>query len=171
LAFTLVLGGARSGKSAWALRQAQTHGGRLTLIATAQPLDTEMQARIERHQAERDARWTTVEAPLDLAAAITALEPDQVAVVDCLTLWLSNLMHAEMALPLAFERLEAACRASPARILLVSNEVGQGIVPDNALARRFRDEAGRLHQRLAAAADDAVMIVAGLPMWLKRGEA
>jgi adenosylcobinamide kinase/adenosylcobinamide-phosphate guanylyltransferase len=164
---TLVLGGARSGKSAWALGEARGAGGRLVMIATAQALDAEMAERIARHRAERGPGWTTVEAPLELAAAVTDLQPGDTAVIDCLTLWLSNLMAAEIPLAPAFGALEAAVRACPARLFLVSNEVGQGIVPDNALARRFRDEAGRLHQRLAAASDAVVLVVAGLPLRLK----
>lgn len=165
---TLILGGARSGKTAWALARAQEAGGRPVMIATAQALDAEMAERIARHRTDRGGAWATVEAPLELAPAIAALQPGDVGVVDCLTLWLSNLMHAEADLGSAFDALEAAAAACPARLLLVSNEVGQGIVPDNALARRFRDEAGRLHQRLAARCDEAVIVVAGLPIWLKR---
>lgn len=165
---TLVLGGARSGKTAWALARAEAAGGRRVMIATAQALDAEMADRIARHRADRGEAWTTVEAPLELAGAVAALGPGEVGVVDCLTLWLSNLMHAEADLGAAFAALEASVAACPARLMLVSNEVGQGIVPDNALARRFRDEAGRLHQRLAARCDEAVMVVAGLPIWLKQ---
>ncbi|MDR3508007.1 MAG: bifunctional adenosylcobinamide kinase/adenosylcobinamide-phosphate guanylyltransferase [Caulobacteraceae bacterium] len=167
----LVIGGARSGKSAWAQTraesQARTPPGRLLMIATAQAFDAEMTQRIERHRLDRGPAWTTLEAPLNLAETLSDLHTEDVAVVDCLTLWLSNLMLAQIDLEPAFAALVAAASASPARIILVTNEVGQGIVPDNALARRFRDEAGRLHQRLAAAADQAVMIVAGLPLWLK----
>jgi len=168
---TLVLGGARSGKSAWAQSRAEAwaaDGGRLVMIVTAQALDQEMTERVAHHQAQRGDAWTTVETPMDLAAALAALRPDDIAVVDCLTLWLSSLMHAEAPLEPMFAALEAAIAACPARLQLISNEVGQGIVPDNPLARRFRDEAGRLHQRLAATCDEAVMIVAGLPIWLKR---
>lgn len=164
---TFVLGGARSGKSRWAQARAEEMSGALTMIVTAQAFDDEMRDRIARHQADRGARWRTVEAPVALPEAIAALTAEDVAVVDCLTLWLSNLLITEADLEPAFDALEAACAASSATLILVSNEVGQGIVPDNALARRFRDEAGRLHQRLAARADRALMIVAGLPMWLK----
>ena len=164
---TLVLGGARSGKSRWAQARAEAVGGPLVMIVTAQAFDAEMAARIARHQADRDGRWRTVETPLDLAPAIAGLRAGEVAVVDCLTLWLSNLLLADADLDAAFQALEGVCAATPATLILVSNEVGQGIVPDNALARRFRDEAGRLHQRLAARADAALMIVAGLPLWLK----
>lgn len=164
---TLVLGGARSGKSRFAQARAERAGGALTLIATAQAFDAEMAQRIARHRADRDARWRTVEAPLDLAGAVAGLQARDVAVVDCLTLWLSNLMLADADLEGAFQHLEDVCAASQATLILVSNEVGQGIVPDNALARRFRDEAGRLHQRLATRAEAVAMVVAGLPLWLK----
>ena len=118
------------------------------------------------HRTERGPRWRTVEAPLELAAALAELQPEETAVVDCLTLWLSNLMHAERDVEAAAAALLAAM-AGPARLFLVSNEVGWGIVPDNALARRFRDEAGRLHQRIAAKADRVVLVVAGLPLVVK----
>jgi adenosylcobinamide kinase/adenosylcobinamide-phosphate guanylyltransferase len=167
MALTLVLGGARSGKSRWAQAQAEARGGALTMIVTGEPLDAEMAERIARHRADRDPRWRTVEAPLDLAAALAALGPGGAAVVDCLTLWLSNLMLREVDLEATFHDLEAAARSAPGDVWLVSNEVGQGVVPENALGRRFRDAAGRLHQRLAALADRVVMIAAGLPLWLK----
>lgn len=167
MTFTLVLGGARSGKTAFAQAQAEAAVGRPTLIATGQAFDDEMRARIDRHRADRGDRWTTVEAPLDLIGALATLTSDDAAVVDCLTLWLSNLMHAEMDAEAAARDLIIALAACPAPVWLVSNEVGQGIVPDNALARRFRDEAGWMHQRLAAAAGNVFLIVAGLPLRLK----
>jgi adenosylcobinamide kinase / adenosylcobinamide-phosphate guanylyltransferase len=169
LAVTLVLGGARSGKTSFAQMQAQAVGqsGRLVMIATGQALDKEMRQRIALHRAERGEAWTTVEAPLDLAAALIGLGPADVAVVDCLTLWLTNLMLAEMELETATQALVAAVKAVRCPLWLVSNEVGLGIVPENALARRFRDAAGRLHQQLAAVADHVVLVVAGLPMTVK----
>ena len=167
---TLVLGGARSGKTAHAQQRAESIAApmhrRLVMIATAQAFDDEMQDRIARHQADRDDRWITVEAPLDLVGAIAALTGDDVAVVDCLTLWLSNLMTSEADIEPAFDALVAAVIACPTDLLLVSNEVGWGIVPDNAMARAFRDHAGRLHQRLAKAAEETVLVVAGLPLRL-----
>lgn len=168
---TLVLGGARSGKSAFAQTRAETAvslGRPLTMIATAQAFDKEMRDRISLHRADRDARWTTLEAPLDLAEAIVALGPEDVAVVDCLTLWLSNVMAAGIDIDAACQALVDAVGACPATVLLVSNEVGWGIVPDNALARRFRDQAGRLHQALARVVDETVLIVAGLVLPLGR---
>jgi len=170
MATTLVLGGARSGKTQHALERAQTAaatGRPLLMIATAQAFDDEMRERIERHRADRHAGWTTVEAPLDLVGAVATLGPDDVAVVDCLTLWLSNIMAADIDVEVASSDLVQAVAACPATLLLVSNEVGWGIVPDNALARLFRDHAGRLHQRLAVVADEVVLVVAGLPLPLK----
>ena len=169
LTFTLVLGGARSGKSAIAEREAleAARGRRPVLIATGQAFDDEMAARIARHRADRGDRWQTIEAPLDLAGALSALGPDDVAVVDCLTLWLTNLMLGDVDLANARAGLVEALLDCRAALWLVSNEVGWGIVPDNALARRFRDEAGWLHQTLAAKADAAWLIVAGLPLRLK----
>ncbi len=167
MTFTLVLGGARSGKTAFAQAQAESAVARPTLIATGQAFDDEMRARIDRHRAERGDRWATLEAPLDLTGALSALTADDAVVVDCLTLWLSNLLHARVDPEAATRDLILALAACPARVWLVSNEVGQGIVPDNALARRFRDEAGWMHQRLAAVADEVFLIVAGLPLRLK----
>jgi adenosylcobinamide kinase/adenosylcobinamide-phosphate guanylyltransferase len=171
MGLTLVLGGARSGKSGYARlaaeREAIRRGGRLIMIATAEALDEEMAQRIARHQDERGPAWTTLEEPLDLVGAIARLEPEDVAVVDCLTLWLSNLMHYEWPLGPAFDALARAAGAASCALFLVSNEVGQGVVPENALARRFRDEAGLLHQGLAQAADTVVFVTAGLAQTLK----
>jgi adenosylcobinamide kinase/adenosylcobinamide-phosphate guanylyltransferase len=170
MGFTLVLGGARSGKTAHAQREAEaaaTHGGSLVMIATAEALDAEMADRIARHQADRGARWQTVEAPVNLAAAIANLKREDIAVVDCLTLWLSNLLMRNLSIETEIDALAAALKTCRSRIWLVSNETGLGIVPDNALSRRFRDENGRLHQRMAALAEYVVMIVAGLPLKLK----
>ncbi|WP_395945476.1 bifunctional adenosylcobinamide kinase/adenosylcobinamide-phosphate guanylyltransferase [Brevundimonas sp.] len=168
---TLVLGGARSGKTAHALARAEALAAkgdlRLVMIATAQAFDDEMRDRIAHHRAERHPGWTTVEAPHDLIQAIGALEPGDVAVVDCLTLWLSNAMAADLDIAAETQALCAAVVACPARLFLVSNEVGWGIVPDNRLAREFRDHAGRLHQRLAGLVAEVVLVVAGLSLPLK----
>lgn len=164
----LVLGGARSGKSRYAQEWAERHAGPLAFIATAQAFDAEMEDRITRHKADRNARWHTWEAPLDLPEVIgQAAEGAGVVLVDCLTLWLSNLLLADHDLDAAAARLCAAVEACPCPIVLVANEVGFGIVPDNALARRFRDAAGRLNQQVAAAADHVVLVAAGLPLTLK----
>ena len=176
MALTLVLGGARSGKSAYARRAAEAEalkrGGRLIMIATAEALDDEMSLRIDRHRSERGAAWTTLEEPLDLVSAIRRLEPQDVAVVDCLTLWLNNLIYYERPVDRAVDALltvvgTTAAGGAGCALLLVSNEVGQGLAPDNPLARRFRDEAGLLHQRLAEVADTVVFVTAGLAQTLK----
>jgi adenosylcobinamide kinase / adenosylcobinamide-phosphate guanylyltransferase len=164
----LVLGGARSGKSRHAQRLAEDWPGEHVFLATAEAHDDEMRDRIARHRADRDARWRTVEAPTELPAAIAAEDAsDRVLLIDCLTLWLSNLLLADADLDVAGERLAAAVAAHGGRVVLVANEVGFGIVPDNALARRFRDAAGRLNQAMAATCDRVDLIVAGLPLRLK----
>ncbi len=162
--WTLVLGGARSGKSRHAEALVMRSPPPWTYVATAQAFDDEMRARIAAHRAARAPGWVTVEAPLDLPAALAAHGP---VLVDCLTLWLTNLLLAERDVDAAAASLEAALTARLAPTVLVSNEVGLGIVPDNALARRFRDAAGILHQRLAARAERVVMMVAGIPMQVK----
>jgi adenosylcobinamide kinase/adenosylcobinamide-phosphate guanylyltransferase len=171
LPFTLVLGGARSGKSAFAQGAAEAKaaeaGGRLVMVATAQAFDSEMAERIDRHRSDRGGAWTTVEAPLDLSGALDGLGAGDVVVVDCLTLWLSNLMLDGRDPAAAAAELAATVGRFEGTLWLVSNEVGFGIVPDNALARRFRDEAGRLHQALAQAADAVSLVVAGLSLRLK----
>jgi len=165
---TLVLGGARSGKSRHAQALAETVPGRLAYIATAQALDDEMEARIARHREDRGPRWMTLEAPVQLVEGIgkAAREADAV-LVDCLTLWLSNLMLADAALQIHFDGLCRAIAACPKPLVLVANEVGLGIVPDTPLGRRFRDEAGRLNQQVAAMVGRAVFVAAGLPLTLK----
>jgi len=163
-----ILGGARSGKSRFAEEFAGKSGGRLHYLATGRAWDDEMRDRIARHQAERGQGWRQVEAPLDLAEAVRALSAEDVAVVDCLTLWLSNQMLAERDLAAAVDDLAQALAACPATLWVVSNEVGWSLVPDNALGRRFRDEAGRLNQRIAAVADAACLIVAGMRLPLER---
>ncbi|MEH3038098.1 MAG: bifunctional adenosylcobinamide kinase/adenosylcobinamide-phosphate guanylyltransferase [Sphingomonas adhaesiva] len=165
---TLVLGGARSGKSRHAQALAESAGGPLTFVATAQGFDDEMRDRIARHRADRDARWHTVEAPTDLAAALRAADaPGATILVDCLTLWTSNLLLADADIPAACDALLAALADARATVILVANEVGWGIVPDNALARAFRDAAGIVNQRVAAAVPRVHLIVAGLPLVLK----
>ncbi|WP_375453880.1 bifunctional adenosylcobinamide kinase/adenosylcobinamide-phosphate guanylyltransferase [uncultured Methylobacterium sp.] len=162
---TLVLGGARSGKSAYAESLVEAAPGPWLYLATAQAWDDEMRARIALHRARRPANWITRDVPTALAGAIA--ESGGPVLVDCLTLWLTNLLLADADLDAATEALCAACADARGPLVLVSNEVGLGIVPDNALARRFRDAAGRLHQRLAADADRVVLVVAGLPLIVK----
>jgi adenosylcobinamide kinase/adenosylcobinamide-phosphate guanylyltransferase len=164
---TLVLGGARSGKSRHAEALIEALPPPWAYIATAQAWDDEMTARIAEHRARRPADWLTLDAPLDLPDAIRGLPAGRPVLVDCLTLWLTNLILAEQDTAAAGRALIEACAQASSPIVLVSNEVGLGIVPDNALARRFRDEAGRLHQAIAARAGRVVFMVAGLPMQLK----
>lgn len=164
---TLVLGGARSGKSAHAESLVTAHPAPWTYVATAQAYDDEMQARIGVHQARRATGWHTLEAPLDLVAALAVVPGDRPLLLDCLTLWLSNLMLAERDIEAESAGLLRLLAARPGPSVVVSNEVGFGIVPDNALARRFRDAAGRLNQQTAAAADAVILVVAGLPMKVK----
>ena len=163
---SFVTGGARSGKSGFAERLARLGAAPRTYIATAQAWDDEMRDRIARHRDDRGTDWHTVEAPLDLAGALAAVASGTV-LVDCATLWLSNRMLAGHDLEAATKDLLAALAATPVPVVLVSNEVGWGIVPDNALARAFRDAQGRLNQRIAAQAGLAVLVVAGLPLVLK----
>jgi adenosylcobinamide kinase/adenosylcobinamide-phosphate guanylyltransferase len=164
---TLVIGGARSGKSRFAEGLVISTNRPRRYIATAQAWDDEMRARIVQHQVARGEGWTTVEAPLDLEAALAQVTQDEVVLVDCATLWLSNHLLADHDLDAEGARLVAAIGACTAPVVIVSNEVGFGIVPDNALARRFRDAQGRLNQQLAAQAGLAVLVVAGLPVVLK----
>lgn len=168
---TLVIGGARSGKSRYAQALAEASGLELVYCATATHHDDpEMIARIARHRAERDARWRTVDAPRDLAAALRAQTgPGRVVLVDCLTLWLTNILLAGDDVEAAGETLAGTLPTLPGPAVLVSNEVGGGIVPENALARAFRDAQGRLNQRMAAACDTVVLVSAGLPLLLKPG--
>ncbi len=162
---TLILGGARSGKTRHAEGLIKALPAPWIYIATAEIWDEEMRARIERHKADRsEAGWITVEAPLDLAGALEASHP---VLVDCLTLWVTNLMLGEHDIDAATDRLEAALARRTTPTILVANEVGLGIVPDNKMARDFRDHAGRLHQRLAQRADRVILMVAGLPLTVR----
>jgi adenosylcobinamide kinase/adenosylcobinamide-phosphate guanylyltransferase len=164
----LVLGGARSGKSRIARNLAEASQAARILIATAQGFDDEMRQRIAHHRAERDSSWLTQEAPLDLAAAIRVhAAPDRIVVVDCLTLWLSNVMLDGRDAVHEGEALVEALKAVKGPVMLVSNEVGQGIVPTTSLGRSFRDEQGRLNQRVAEACDAVVFVAAGYPLLLK----
>lgn len=162
----LVLGGARSGKSRFAESLALHHAGPRTYIATAEPMDAEMAARIARHRDDRNVGgWTTLEAPLDPGPPITAA--DGLVLLDCITVWLGNLMHYQRDTAEALDGLAAALAATHAEVIVVSNEVGLSIVPENAMARRFRDAQGLANQRLAALAHEVYFVVAGIPMKLK----
>jgi adenosylcobinamide kinase/adenosylcobinamide-phosphate guanylyltransferase len=169
----LITGGARSGKSQHALAWAERFRRR-AFIATAQALDDEMRLRIARHRGARGGSWTTLEEPIDLAAALRRAQANHDAVVvDCLTLWLSNLilLPGEIDLDTPLRELSAALESRRAAIALVSNEVGSGIVPDNPLARRFRDLCGSLNQEVAARADRVLLVVAGRALELPRAAA
>jgi len=165
---TLVLGGARSGKTAHALSLAAVTGLAPVYVATAAAGDAEMAARIARHRAERGPDWTTVEEEIDLPRRIVLeSRAERVLLVDCLTLWLSNLIFAELDPEAMAAALLQAVKRAGGPLIFISNEVGLGIVPENALARRFRDAQGRLNQQVAAAADRVVFVAAGLPLVLK----
>jgi adenosylcobinamide kinase/adenosylcobinamide-phosphate guanylyltransferase len=163
----LIIGGARSGKSLRAESRARSFRGQPIYIATAEALDGEMRERIVRHQARRGNDWIEREAPLALVEALDANDGGGARLVDCLTLWLSNLMHANRDCSQEAATLAEALRRQKSPVVLVTNEVGLGIVPDNALARAFRDAAGLLNQMIARVADEVEFVVAGLPMRLK----
>ncbi len=164
----LILGGARSGKSRYAEDLVAELAPPWTYIATGQAFDDEMVERIAHHRARRNETWRTVEAPLDLAATLESQPQGMPVLVDCLTLWLSNHMLADHDVDAEIERLTAVLTRPRGPWFVVANEVGLGIVPDNALARRFRDAAGRLNQKLAQHADQVTFMVAGLPMQVKQ---
>ena len=163
----LITGGARSGKSKRAEMLTRAFPGQPVYVATAEALDGEMEARIASHRARRETDWIEREVPLDLVPALVASDGGGARLVDCLTLWLSNLMHAERNWEREVEALAGALPRLKSPVVLVTNEVGLGIVPDNALARSFRDAAGIMNQVTAAAADEVEFVVAGLPMKLK----
>jgi adenosylcobinamide kinase / adenosylcobinamide-phosphate guanylyltransferase len=169
MALTVLLGGARSGKSALAVRRARTFAGPVTFVATAEAGDDEMAERIARHRAEREPAWETVEEPLDLVAPLRAAPSDALVVVDCLSLWVANRLgrgagEREVA-ELAAAAAELAA-ARPAPTIAVSNEVGMGVVPAYELGRRYRDVLGRVNAIWAARAAEAVLVVAGRPLTL-----
>lgn len=180
---TLVLGGARSGKSAHAEGLAAASGREVIYVATAQAGDAEMQARIDHHKQRRSTHWFTVEEPLALGDTLLGwCAPHRVVLVDCLTLWLSNLLFSEavnlpdigvIALPKVFHEQRArflhALEQVSGELVLVSNEVGMGVVPYGAVSRSFADEAGRLNQEVASRCERAVLVAAGLPLVLKGG--
>jgi adenosylcobinamide kinase/adenosylcobinamide-phosphate guanylyltransferase len=164
---TLVLGGARSGKSRYAETLIQALPPPWIYVATAEARDAEMSERIAAHRARRADGWQTVDAPHDLGSALASAPLKAPLLVDCMTLWLSNRMLAQADMDCEFRALAAALQRRAGPLVLVSNEVGSGIVPDNALARRFRDLQGELNQRLAACADRVVLVVAGIPLFVK----
>lgn len=165
---TLVIGGAASGKSAQAEALVRDHGGQRVYVATAQAFDDEMRAKIAAHQEMRAGDgWRTVEAPFDVVGALDGLGSGDVVLLDCATFWLTNLLLSERDWQEEAAALIAALKACPAPVVVVSNETGQGIVPENALARAFREAQGRLNQRLAAEAGLVVAVMAGVPLVLK----
>jgi adenosylcobinamide kinase/adenosylcobinamide-phosphate guanylyltransferase len=168
----LITGGARSGKSAFAQRLAESRGGEVLFVATAEALDDEMAERIARHRADRPAHWRTLEAPRGLAGALAAAPPAPIVLLDCVTLWVTNLLLAEgAAWDSAVAELDALLawrRASRAELIAVTNEVGLGIVPADLLSRTYRDWLGAFNQRLAAEAGSVYLCVAGIPLEIKR---
>ena len=166
---SLIIGGARSGKSAYAERLAASSGRPVLFVATAEARDEDMRQRIERHQASRPAAWRTVEEPLEVAQSLvrSGATKGMVVLLDCITLLVSNLLLAGRPVHSEIEELIGWQRQSEAALIAVTNEVGLGIVPDSALARRYRDELGLANQALAAAADQVILMVAGLPLALK----
>ncbi|HEY7845158.1 MAG TPA: bifunctional adenosylcobinamide kinase/adenosylcobinamide-phosphate guanylyltransferase [Bradyrhizobium sp.] len=167
MAIILITGGARSGKSTRAEARAREFAGQPVYIATAEALDAEMRERIARHRARRGNEWLERETPLDLVRAINETDGGGARLVDCLTLWLTNLMLAERNWEIEAAALAEMLGRQKSPVVLVTNEVGLGIVPDNVLARRFRDAAGILNQMIARAADEVEFVVAGLPMRVK----
>ncbi len=164
---TLVLGGARSGKSAWAERLVRVAARPKVYIATAQAFDGEMEERIAQHKQQRGDGWTLIEAPSDIAGALAGMDSGSVVLIDCLTLWLGNRMLAEADIAAEAAALLDVLAEAPVPVVCVSNEVGMGLVPDNALGRKFRDAQGALNRDLAARADLVVFVAAGLPLVLK----
>ena len=163
---TLVLGGARSGKSAHA--ESLLDGAPALYLATGQALDGEMAERIDHHRRRRGSTWSTLEEPVELASTLeNVARPDRPVLVDCLTMWISNLMHAGRDVDTALDHLCQALAQPAGPVVLVSNEVGLGLVPENALSRQFRDHQGRVNQRVAALCRKVVFVAAGLPLVLK----
>ena len=163
----LITGGARSGKSSFAEKRTLSYGTPVIYIATAQAFDEEMENRIRLHQQRRGDEWRTISEPLAIANMLASLDGQGACLVDCLTLWLSNLIFAEEDISKATSSLIEAIAARRDPVILVTNEVGGGIVPENALARRFRDEAGRLNQIVAEAVDEVYTCISGIPLKLK----
>ena len=164
---TLVIGGAASGKSRYAEQLVVATGRPRHYLATAQTFDAEMKAKVARHLDQRGADWTTIEAPIEAATALSHIPAKEVVLFDCVTLWLTNHLLVESNLDIQIKGLMTALRDCPGQVVVVSNEVGAGIVPDNTLSRRFREEQGRLNQRIASQANLVVTVIAGLPLALK----
>lgn len=163
----LVTGGARSGKSRYAEQRTRELGSAPVYIATAEAFDAEMAERIAQHQQRRGPEWQTINAPLDLSQALKEADGRGPCLVDCLTIWLNNLMFHERDIAAATQELISVIHKRVDPVILVTNEVGSGIVPENALARRFRDEAGRMNQTMAEAVDEVYVSISGMPLKLK----
>lgn len=166
-ALSLVIGGAASGKSRFAEGLCARSGRSKIYVATAQVYDDEMAQKVVSHLAQRGENWVTIEAPIDVASALAEASLDNVVLLDCATLWLTNVILGEHDLEAETAKLLEAITACPAPVVIVSNEVGQGIVPDNALSRKFRNAQGQLNQTLATQAELVVAVMAGLPLALK----
>ncbi|MFV0490775.1 MAG: bifunctional adenosylcobinamide kinase/adenosylcobinamide-phosphate guanylyltransferase [Pseudorhodobacter sp.] len=166
---TLVIGGAKSGKSGFAEKLLVENGRPPVYIATAEARDAEIRNRIKAHRRMRGDGWRTLEAPRDLSGALAEVNANEAVLIDCMTFWLSNLMLAGADPEAEVQGLFAALSTCGAPVTLVSNELGWSIVPENALARRFRDVHGRLNQELATRADRVAVVISGLPLWLKGG--
>jgi adenosylcobinamide kinase/adenosylcobinamide-phosphate guanylyltransferase len=165
---TFIIGGARSGKSSLALKMAGNGGGRKAYLATAQPLDDEMVRRIEQHKRERSPVWDTIEEPLKIRDELIDLsEKYDVVLLDCLTLWLSNILHTTVDPLQELKEVIEVIKGVPYKLFIISNEVGMGIVPENELARTFRDVAGLMNQSIAAISDEVHTVVAGVPLRIK----
>ena len=164
---TLILGGAASGKSAYAESLVFQEDRSRVYVATSQAWDDEMRQKIADHKAQRGPNWRTIEEPVDMTAALATVSADEIVLIDCATLWLTNVMLGDHDLEAETQAFLAAIEACPAPVIIVSNETGLGIVPDNKLARDFRNAQGRLNQRLAQISDAVVFVAAGLPMVMK----
>ena len=165
---TFVIGGARSGKSSFALKEGSALAGKKAYIATAEALDEEMKARIDKHRKERSGEWITFEETLNIARLIEDVYKEyDVIIIDCLTVWLSNLMMNDKNVEKAMESFSQSISTRNCSIFIVSNELGMGIVPDNELARRFRDIAGAMNQKIAGLADKVYLVTAGIPIKIK----
>lgn len=167
LKLIFVLGAAASGKSVFAEQLVMGTGAPRVYIATSQAYDSEMNDKILRHQEQRGPDWRTIECPYELSSALAEIRPEEVALIDCATMWLSNHLLSDGDIEALTAELLQALAACEGRVVMVSNEVGMGIVPENALARRFRNAQGKLNQELAKAADTVVLVAAGLPLVLK----
>jgi len=165
---TFITGGARSGKSSFALKIASKRGRKKAFIATSEPIDEEMKNRILRHKKERPPDWTTFEEPIDISALINNIKRDYDSIlIDCLTIWLSNIFHRGLNKDTTINGLISALREPPSDIYIVSNEIGMGIVPESPTTREFRDMAGRLNQMIASIADEVYLVVSGIPIKIK----